>query len=54
MFIVKIVETFPYSFIDIYVPSKIYPHFLTRLSYILFYKEIGDGNVFVECSNINN
>jgi hypothetical protein len=50
MFIVKIVESTSYHFIDLYVPSNIYGNFVIRLSYIHFYREIGDGNVFIELS----
>ena len=50
MFIVKIVESTYDHFIDLYVPPNIYENFLTRLAYIHFYREIGDGNVFIERS----
>jgi hypothetical protein len=50
MFIVKIVESTSYRFIDLYVPPNIYGNFITRLAYIHFYRTIGDGNVFIERS----
>jgi hypothetical protein len=50
MFIVKIVKSTSYHFIDLYVPPNIYENFLIRLTYIHFYRTIGDGNVFIERS----